>query len=93
MTLNQFLAELSKTPRDWHLSYKWNAIRRGGPFGSACCPITSLSGVSADDWQTEAKCMGLDGNDAYEVMRAADNEAGFNPALRSRLLAACGIKE
>ena len=91
MTLDQFIAELEKTPRDWRVV--WGAaIRRVRPNYN-CCPITSLYDQASASWPSCFLRLGLSLENAKAIMDAADNYRKHDPALRSRLLAACGIKE
>jgi hypothetical protein len=91
MTLDQFIAELEKTPRKWRFS-NGMSLRLDVGQGS-CCPVTSMLGLHCSRWQSAAHDLGLELEDARAIARAADREPGHDPALRSRLLAACGIKE
>ena len=77
MTLDEFIAELEKTPRDWHVN-KLGAIRRREYRW--ICPWIEIEEKPDDEI-------------GRKIWRAADKRGDHDPALRSRLLAACGIKE
>ena len=94
MTIEQFLARLRETPREWVLEDRW-LIRLG-----ECCPITALAAgmPPAKDWSKAGRTYGLVGQDAYNIMAAADAtfdaaRVDIQSALRVRLLEACGLTE
>ena len=93
MTLDQFIAELEKTPRDWRVDSIGTLTRLHGNH----CPISAVAyarGCNNHNMllpHAAAAELGLTEMRASRVIRAADRPR--KSALRSRLLAACGIKE
>ena len=98
LTIDQFLHLLSNHPtKDWvvtssgrlrlkNLSDTWRA--RGHIFDTAC-PIEVVAGkVGASSRAGPA--LGLSDDDIRKIMHAADNYKP-DPALRARLMEACGI--
>jgi|ERR1700679_2281690 len=100
MTLDEFLVELEKTPRDWYLVPKFGMIRRGcvrEKIVVEVCPIIEIYGknISNGMYPTAAKNLGLDVKLAHQIARTADNFHTFDfvPELRIKLLKACGLEE
>ncbi len=95
MTIDEFFAELEKTPRDWLGKF---AIRR---YGAYClqCPLTAVAGFGerkdfwpygdTSCWAEAARHLGLRMKDARKIVNAADGSG----SLRERLLVACGLKQ
>ena len=77
MTLDELIVKLERTSRDWWLGEN-GEIRRGEEM-IANCP-----------W-IEADIPTIEGIATTAIWVAADNAQGHIPALRSRLLAACGL--
>lgn len=102
MTIDEFLAALAET-RDkfaWEID-GYGGIRarktRDGEYRQhICCPVTATvemrTGRKKKIWYpvTAAKRLGLGVRDAKSIVKAADNQPGFE-ALRQRLLAAVGL--
>ena len=97
MTLDEFIAALEKTPRDWQYGYTSRSLRYGytsqflrrGPM--CCCPITSLAGNTCAYWRDVSVTLGLDRDLSERIAAAADDDRGHDPVLRERLLKACGL--
>jgi hypothetical protein len=92
MTLNQFLAKLAATPRNWCLTPK-GTIRDS----SGCCPIVAVTAKNLDynGYAVElATMMGLSRRTARNVVYGADWDASQHKGrMRKRLLKACGLTE
>ena len=91
--LERFLAALRQGSWEWKL---YGAkIRADGPgYAGDACPLSVFHPdgprpCSPNAAEAGARTFGLDRDDAYELMRAADKyDGGSNPALRQRLLEA-----
>ena len=92
MTLDEFLAALEKTPRRWYLR-AGGAIRCGGKTDS--CPISYFGAPRQKQcgrYIQAAHRIGLREATADKIAYAADFiDPITGAALRSRLLAACGL--
>lgn len=92
MTLEDFLARLSKTPRRWKIEHETIRLQDADGHLSQC-PITSLLDRFAWDWKEVASEVGLSLELARQITDAADcNAAEFQPT-RKLLLEACGLTE
>lgn len=80
MSLDEFFALLEKTPRYWFLFN--GMIRRRTDICVFCCPWSEVAYVGGRTQVVERK---------VDIWNAADNVPGHDPALRQRLLAACGL--
>lgn len=91
MTIDEFIAKLEATPRDWWVGAD-GVIRRG----SNCrqCPITSLfpegKYLVGDAFTLGAK-LEMDYDDVRGIIDAADMEINHSKKLRARILKACGL--
>ena len=92
LTLDGFIQKLRETPRDWSVTFG-GLIRRQGH-----CPISACAGdaYSALTFRKAAKAIGLSDLLAGRIVDSADNwsrssGAWFDPALRAKLLDACGL--
>lgn len=94
MTIDEFIEQLEKTPRDWRLDGE-RLISRG--FNGACpiCAVATLLGKNPDSFGVSyfrvAPLIDLDGDTANAIAHAADGYG--DPDLRARLLRACGLEE
>lgn len=92
MTLDDFIAELEKTPRDWRLSFS-TSIRAGNP--SLHCPLSAVAtalGMPCGFGYPDIAAAALGLRDEWrEIVRAADADCMADQALRARLLTACGL--
>ena len=82
MTLDEAIAKLEASPRDWYLTRTGEIRRISARYGTDRCPYLQL-------WDE-----GCDTHGLSCIWPAADNQPQspyFDPALRSRLLAACGL--
>jgi hypothetical protein len=95
MTIEQFLEVLSKTPRDWFVD-SHGCIRRC-EICLECCPISSCNPsrpIDTEDWEDAAVNLNLTYADSQAIAESADGDDStvyFDPALRARLLTACGL--
>ena len=91
MTYQEFLQKLRATPRDWSVTPHLGMIRRWD--GPVCqCPVSSLSGLSAMDFDVSAKRLGLANSLRAQIVCAADNNSVGRPTnVRADLLRACGL--
>ena len=88
MTINEFLKELAKTPRDWQRHGNWIRGGRQDTQGRAMgCPLQAVFGPN---YCSAARIAGMSGHNTGLVMNAADNAGA--PKLRTRLLQACGLR-
>lgn len=91
-SIDDFLEKLKQTPRDWITSTSGEIRRWNGTI--CCCPITSCDpwGPSpCHQYGHAALAMGLNLEQYSSIMHAADNHRAHDPALRARLLEACGL--
>ena len=88
MTINDFIEQLKKTPREWKVQ------EDGGLRLHQCCPITAVDGrgLPATEYAECAMRLGLSQLEARWLVEAADNWPR-EARLRSYLLAACGLEE
>ena len=92
MTLEQFIDELGKAPREgWRID-GYRRIRRLADTGPCGCPAQVVTGHS-DDWLTAVDALALVGADTTRLLEAADGDESHDPTLRARLLAAVGLSE
>lgn len=101
MSADDFVRALKATPRDWWTLDGSGRIRRyindGDELGPLeCCPITSgVGGLEPDHcdcFADQAEKLGIPLMYAESVAIAADNGKFADPALRAKLLAACGLE-
>ncbi len=91
MTLEEFLTELEKTPRDWHIESD-GVIRNRRNECPACVVSNALRHTRyALAWDDAAKALGMLRADGAAIAEAADEETGHDRALRERLMQACGL--
>jgi hypothetical protein len=95
MTVNEFLRLLARTPRDWRVER--GKIRRG-PHDDPDCPITAVARLlvgelvpAAGGVNRAAYGLDLDVSLASQIVAATDDLPFADPALRTKLLAACGL--
>lgn len=96
MTIDEFLVRLEAVDRQWWGKSESPWIRTKTPKDSDtyCCPLTAVAGLTkVGDWKKAAEQLGLSIDDAKAIVAAADNRDGHDPALRARLLKACGLTE
>ena len=91
MTLDEFIAALEKTPRDWYVESDGSIRTR-----TMTCPVCAVSNKVAGTrlfllWNSAAFAMGLGYEVAFAVAHAADDDRDHDPELRARLLKACGL--
>lgn len=88
MTYDEFFEKL---PRDgWQLI--GSAIRREPNE----CPISAVAGSSSVRWWKFTESLGIDYGMGERIAVTADGRSSlrqYDPALRARLLAHCGLKE
>ena len=88
MTLDEFFEKL---PNDG-----W-ALLEGRIRNGLCeCPIECVAGVGPWNFSKGAAVLNLGYPERWAIIVAADNQRGqreYDPALRARLLAHCGLKE
>lgn len=91
MTLDEFLAALRETPRDWQCTPA-GGIRRSQEMGVLICPITEIDGRKLDamHWKQASRRLGLSAGLATCIVVASDSAAG---ELRSQILDACELVE
>ena len=90
MTLNEFLKELAKTPRDWQKQGPSKMIRGGQQDledRAMDCPLRAVFGGG---YRVEALDAGMSEYNIRQVINAADNFGA--PKLRARMLPACGLE-
>lgn len=95
--LEDFFERLRKTPRAWYIDSRDpfpNSLRcRIGGFH---CPISMVTGDAHDFIAPQlaaAKKLGIAGDLSWKIPQAADGHPGHDPALRARLLDACGLTQ
>jgi len=88
MTLNQFLARLRKTPRDWGIS-GIGVLRRFSRRGIEQCPISALRRLPATKFFAVVQALHI--TRWRSICRAADNAVIYDAKLRNQLLEACGL--
>jgi hypothetical protein len=76
MTLDEFIAELLANTGPWRLTEEGHIA---GP----------RYGADEDDWYLLLTC--ADQELKRNIFNAADNRVGHDPAIRARLLKACGL--
>jgi hypothetical protein len=99
MRLNQFLDKLATTPRAWFLDAIGGIRMRDLDTGRIHCPLSRVgqelgipdSAAGARMGGYVGEDMGLSEGTTGRVMRAADDDPAY-PALRRRLLRACGLR-
>ena len=99
MTLDEFLAELAKTDRNWQVERSGN-LRLSVAHEPHCRrPITAVAEAKGRPelrmpaWYKEAaEFLGLTTDDWLRIIHAADVRE-FDPSLRARLLVARGLEE
>jgi hypothetical protein len=93
VTLDEFLAALEKTPRDWIICED-GAIRRFVNMKWQECPITSIKQRPCSEWRTIGEALGLRLLVVDAIASAADSyehsTLGLHE-LRQRILKACGL--
>lgn len=76
MTFDEFFAELKKLRLRWFLQRdrQIRCRRRGKIFGTytVCCPLTSLTSTSANEWKKAAYLLGISEPLANQIVHAAD---------------------
>lgn len=96
MTLDEFYAALERTPRKWKLhgdhiriDFPYELHPRLAEFDMDApqCPWTYVS-ITERVATLDAEIGSL-----HAIFAAADNDSGHDPAIRQRLLAACGLEE
>ena len=101
LSLEEFFADLRRTPRDWYLTgqeaMRPGMIRRrnaakGRPGDDMECPVCALHPTKRLDVFNAGRELGLSHDAVQRLMQAADLR-GSDPALRARLLLACGLEE
>ena len=85
MTLDHFIQELEKTPRQWHVESD-GAIRL-----IRDCPLSAVAGTPACAIMAANTALELSGGTADAIASAADSDKCLNQPLRLRLLRACGL--
>lgn len=102
-TLDEFFEDLAGT----RAKAEWMVLKTGAIRGifdiagfrdvdNTCCPGTVVFPHGPDlasDEDTIARHTGLSWPDAAAIVAAADQEPGYDPALRARLLATLGLEE
>lgn len=100
MTLDEFLVELEKTPRNWELSY--GLIRQQSGKGDRDCPISAVikmhesKSCFGSPSHSANIFLGMSPSLSFRIVRAADCVADNQQeiaSLRALLLKACGITE
>ncbi len=84
MTLDEFIAKLTRTRRKWELR---GELLRSGRH----CPLSAVANVNPCDSLMATKKLGLSRHSAIRIVYAADGDD--EPSLRARLLKACRIQE
>lgn len=104
MTLDEFLAALRETPREWYLTPGARMIRLPATDSATgtptfCCPVTACDPMgprSLGVFRDSGYRVGLPAEVVTRIAASADNEIGsesYDPTLRAQLLDACGLKE
>lgn len=99
MNIEQFLEVLSKTPRGWYFrSEPFEGevrLRVANREFTCCCPLSACTAepMSEADFDWAATELDIDEVDMRSIVAAADNDTGHDPALRARLLTACGLAD
>ena len=90
LTLNQFLAELAKTPRTWRVYGEM--IRSVEGYGGRLCPIQAVAALLLNHrvwyWPLGWQELGLRYTVAMRIVRASDRSYG---TLRAQIEKACGL--
>ena len=94
MTLNEFLKELAKTPRDWVIGDDGMGGRQGIRL-SNCCPLEVVAGTGAFFVEGARLRLKMRNPTASRLIHAADEateHSDYDPKLRAQLLNACGLE-
>lgn len=98
-TIDDVLTEIKQKPREWTKTPYVRAIYGRSDNSLFACPITcGIYGCAPEcayDYREVADDIGLSELDACRIVAAADNDkssANFEPAIRARLLEACGLE-
>ena len=99
MTRKEFLEALSRTPRDWYLDEDGGIRRKSTERFATECPISSLCNMSWGDYRKAGRKLGLSYYLISLISITADDFRTpmighlFRPALRKKMLKACGLEE
>lgn len=101
MTLNEFYALLAKVTKERGLKwingcYGLRCFYGWGRDIESCCPISACDPLAirrVKDYAIAAEFIGLSDDDVIAISKASDNRDDHDPAIRRRLLEACGIRE
>lgn len=97
MTIEGLILCLKRTPRRWELRGKTHARLRIQYLKKVhlftACPVSAIKERPHSHWPAVAKSIGLSATDAWTLQQASDCLPGYDPALRLRLLQACGLSE
>lgn len=100
MTIDEFLVELRKTPRDWEVR-SHGGIRRlhtghsiADTSMSVECPLSSIANYPLREYREAANIKHICMDDMLKIVYSADNRVtmkGFDFVLRQQILEACGL--
>lgn len=94
MTLDEFLVELKKTPRDWFLystlTMHGGIRRKDLEHYWQQCPLSAVDGTMRHYMYNREK-LGISKELEHEILSAADNTSTADPEVRKKLLEACGL--
>ena len=97
MLEGEFLMELRALRLEWHLSGPHvRTYQRIDGWLREVCPLCAVAnrihgGTLTVQAMPAAWTLGVPDDVAVEIMAAADTLKGYDPAIRTRLLRACGL--
>lgn len=107
-TIEDFLAALRQTPRDWQIELSYidgfpepKFIRRRSDENDKFCPLTAIYTYSGGhrktyctfEYREAAAVLGYSRAQADEIAKAADATSGYDHDLRRQILDACGLEK